>query len=338
MCDLADLAEGVRRETPRIRYGSLTEVVIVGSLASARRNEHNRACESALAAWLRVGLPRPGSLFERIPMRSTYAVLVVLVLSACSRDALLSRFTPADADARARAYLELFTRGNIDSAAARLAPALRTATARNELEQVAALLSAERVDSMKVVGANTAKRPGRRRVNLTYELYLQRGGWLLANVATLDSAGAWVVEGVSARSLSRPLEESARFSLSNKPAVDYLWLVITGLCAALSVGVAVFMATRRQMPKHWWWALASLVGVGGYSLNWATGQTAISLFKIQLFSAGALQMGPFAPWIVTFSFPLGAIVALSKYRDWRNRFTEHDASPASRGPTPEAAV
>ncbi|HET7551386.1 MAG TPA: hypothetical protein VFK04_08845 [Gemmatimonadaceae bacterium] len=271
-------------------------------------------------------------------MRPAHVVLVVLALSACSRDALLSRFTPADADARARGYLDLFTRGNVDSAVARLAPTLRSATARSELEKVATLLSAEPVDSMKIVGANTMTWPGRRRVNLTYELYLQPSGWLLANVATLDSAGTWVVEGVSARPLSRPIEESARFSLSHKPLVDYLWLVIAGLCAVLSVGAAVFIATRRQMPNHWWWALASLVGVGGYSLNWATGQTGMSLFKVQLFSAAALQMGPFAPWIVTFSFPLGAVVALSKYRDWRNRTAEGDASSVSRGPTPEAAV
>ena len=271
-------------------------------------------------------------------MRLTHAVLLVLVLSACGRDALLSRFTPADADARARAYLELFRRGDVDSAVARLTPVLRTATARSELEKVATLLSAKPVDSMKIVGANTMNWPGRRRVNLTYEVYLKPSGWLLANVATLDSAGTWLVEGVSARPLSRPIEESVRFSLLHKPAVDYLWLLITGLCAALSVGTAIFIAMRRQMPNHWWWMLASLVGVGGYSLNWATGQTGISLFKLQLFSAAALQAGPFAPWIVTFSFPLGAIVALSKYRDWRNRLAEHDATLAGHGPSPEAAV
>lgn len=279
----------------------------------------------------------PGLFQEKI-VRPIHAVLVVMAFSACSQEDALRRFTPADADTRARAYLELFARGNIDSAVARLTPALRTASARTELEKVAELLSEARVGSAKVVGATTNTWPGRRRVNLTYELYLQPSGWLLANVTTLDSAGTWVVEGVSARPLSRPIEEGARFSLSHKPMVNYLWLVITGLCALLSVGAAVFMATRRRMPKHWWWALASLVGVGGYSLNWATGQTGISLFKVQLFSAGALRMEPFAPWIVTFAFPLGAIVALSRYRDWRNRLVEHDTSTAGRGPSPEAAV
>lgn len=270
-------------------------------------------------------------------MNRVYAALVILVLSACSRDAALRRFTPADADARARAYLALFTRGHVDSAYARLAPSLQTPTARSELEKVAALLSPVRLDSMKVVGASTNTWAGGRRVNLTYELYLQPSGWTLANVGTVDSAGTWVVEGVSARPLQRPLEEGARFSLSNKAAVYYLWLVITGLCAAISVGMAVFMATRRRMPKHWWWALASLVGVGGYSLNWATGQTGISLFKVQLFSAGALQSGPFTPWIVTFAFPLGALVALSKYRSWRHRLVEQNSSAASRGPSPEVS-
>lgn len=278
------------------------------------------------------------SFLQANTMSRVHAAFAILMLSACSRDAALRRFTPADADVRARAYLAQLTVGNVDSAASRLVPFLQTPASRSELEKVAALLSPMRVDSMKVVGARTNTWAGGRRVNLTYELYLQPSGWAIANVATLDSAGTWAVEGVSARQLERPIEEGARFSLSNKPAIYYLWLAITGICAAVSLGAAIFMATRRGMPKHWWWALASLVGVGGYSLNWTTGQTGISLFKVQLFSAAALQSGPFAPWIVTFAFPLGALVALQKYRSWRHRSVEHDSSATSSGPSPEAAV
>lgn len=256
-----------------------------------------------------------------------HTALVILALSACSMDDTIRRFTPADADVRARAYLALLTRGNVDSAVARLAPSFQNPTTPGELEKLAVLLSHERVDSMKVVGAATNKWSSGRRVNLTYELY-QPSGWILANVATLDSAGRWTVEGVSARPLTRPLEEGSHFSFSNKSAVYYLWLVIAGLCAATSIGMAAFLATRRRMPKRWRWVLASLVGVGGYSLNWATGQTGVSLFKIQLLSAGALQSGPFAPWIVTFAFPLGAIVALYKYRDWKHQSESSSASPS----------
>lgn len=103
---------------------------------------------------------------------------------------------------------------------------------------------------MKVVGANTFESPGIRRVTLTYELHSPHD-WLLASVVTLDSAGAWTVEGVNATPLVMPLEESTRFSLANKSAVHYLWLAIAALCLSASLGTAVFLATRRTMPKRW---------------------------------------------------------------------------------------
>jgi hypothetical protein len=62
--------------------------------------------------------------------------------------------------------------------------------------------------------------------------------------------------------------------------------------------------------------LASLVGVGMVSVNWATGAVASRLFSVQLLGASAVRPSEFAPWILSFSFPIGAIVALSRYRSF----------------------
>jgi hypothetical protein len=266
--------------------------------------------------------PEPESL---VSLRSLHllAALSVIGLSACDQEAAMRRLTPADADARARAYLQLFTAGYVDSATARLHPALRGAEADQQLAKIGELLDAQRLDSIHVVGAQTNVVNGVRHVNMTYEMRSPRS-WMVANVGTIDSAGGWFVEGVYVRPIDRPIEEATAFTLRGKPAVHYLWLLCTVLAAGFSFGVAGWIATRRAMPRRWRWVFASLIGLGGFSLNWATGETAVRLVHFQLASAGFMRPGLAAPWILTFAVPVGAIAALLRYRRWR-------AGPGPRG-------
>src|SRR5450759_117588 len=134
-----------------------------------------------------------------------YAVIFTIALVACDANDAIRRFTPADADTRARAYLALFTAGQVDSAVARLQPKLAGPEATLQLNKIGELLDRQSFDSTRVVGAQTNTVDGVRHVNLTYELHSARG-WSLANVATVDSANTWFVEGITARPLDRPLE------------------------------------------------------------------------------------------------------------------------------------
>ena len=74
-------------------------------------------------------------------MTGTFRSLIVLAavtLAGCSEDAMVARIMPAGADVRARAYLSLFVRGEVDSTAARLVPDLQRPAARVQLDEIAA--------------------------------------------------------------------------------------------------------------------------------------------------------------------------------------------------------
>lgn len=261
--------------------------------------------------------------------RSTACVVSLLVctLAACSPDAAFRRLVPADADARARGYLQLFTRHQIQAAEARLLPTLSVPEAHRAFIAIDSLLGGERLDSARLVGVSINRfSNGVRHVSLTYEARTRRG-WTMENVATVDSAGAWYVEGMSARPIAQAFEVENAFSLGHRSVGQYLWFLMTIGCAILSLGSALWVATRRQMPKRWRWVLASIVGVGSYSMNWTTGQTAIRLVSVQLFSAAAVRSGPVAPWVITFAFPIGAIVALTRVARWRRDVAAEAASP-----------
>jgi hypothetical protein len=245
-----------------------------------------------------------------------YAVVLVLASTACSAEDAFRRFTPVDADNRARAYLALFTAGRVDSARTRLVPQLAGPKADEELARIGTILTGQQFDSTRVIGAQTNVIDGVRHVNLTYELHSARG-WSIANVATIDSAGSWFIEGVSARTIDRPLEELTQFGLRGKTTRHYLWLVLTILAAVISISTACWIGTRREMPRRWRWVFASLLGVGAFSINWASGEIGVRLFNIQFASAAALRAAPVAPWILTFAIPVGALGALLRYRRWR---------------------
>jgi hypothetical protein len=247
-----------------------------------------------------------------------YVVMIIAAaLAACSSDATMRRFTPADADARSRSYLALFTRGQVDSAAARLAPRFVGPRTHDALTKVAGLLGGQQFDSTRVIGVNANTINGVRHINMSYELHSPPNRWSLANVATVDSAQTWFVEGVTAKIIAHPLEEDVRFTFAGKTWRHYLWLLISVLCVATSLGMALFIATRGGMPKRIGWAALSLVGLGIFSINWTTGASVTNLFSVQIGGASLTRGAPVMPWILSFSIPIGAYYAWRRYRQWQ---------------------
>lgn len=66
----------------------------------------------------------------------------------------------------------------------------------------------------------------------------------------------------------------------------------------------------------------------------ATAQPSVNPLTIQFFSSAAAESGPYAPWVLTFAVPLGALIALSKYRGWRRQVMQENSATASLGPSP----
>jgi hypothetical protein len=230
---------------------------------------------------------------------------------------MIERMMPAGADQRARGYLSLFVRGEVDSAAAGLIPELQTADARQQLEAIAEVLRGRSVDSLEVIGLNVHSTPDARHVNISYQLGDARG-WAIANVAVRERGADWRVEGVTAQTTPASLEEMNRFRLGGQSVGRYLLLLAMVLAVVTSLVTAVVVARTRGMPKRWGWAALALVGVGQFSLNWTTGEWAFHPLQFALFSAGFLKVGPVAPWILAVALPAGAAVALWRRQRWRD--------------------
>ena len=248
---------------------------------------------------------------------------------------MVARIMPAGADERARAYLSLFVRGEVDSAAARLVPELQSPGARVQLDEIAALLRGRAMDSLQVIGVQVNSLPGVRHVNISYELGDTRG-WAVASVAVRESGAEWAIEGVTAQATAGSLKTLNRFRIAGQPMGKYVWLLAMIVAAGASLVAAVTVARTRQMPKRWWWVVVALIGVVRFSLNWTTGQWELRPVQFMLLSAGFMKAGPVAPWILSFALPVGATIALLRRHRWRSGLDLPPAKPSP--PTSASAV
>lgn len=83
--------------------------------------------------------------------------------------------------------------------------------------------------------------------------------------------------------------------------------------------VAIFIGTRKGMPRRWGWVAMALLGYGTFAMNWSTGEWSYNLLSVRLLGAGYTRAGLYAPYVFAFSIPLGSALALERYRRWKTR-------------------
>ena len=258
------------------------------------------------------------------------AIALLLLLGACvSQSDMVKKFTPPDVDAFARDYIQLVAHGKLDSAIAFLDPSIPRDQAREVYPTLQAELAPGTFDSIRVVGAHwtsTAMGNGtvRKQTTLVYEV-LVPAGWRLVTIETSDSADHRVVATFQVNKLDQALEKTNAFSFAGHSFGDILWLACAVANVLLSLGTVVVLWRAKAMPKRKRWMALALFGGGKFTLDWATGATTYSMASFQLFGAGFTYASAASPVLISFSIPVGALIALQVWRHWR-------ANPTSAPP------
>lgn len=246
--------------------------------------------------------------------RRVVATLLVASGVACSTQSVMDRIVPRESDAFARAYLDSVRVGSPDAAFTPLSPQLsQQPGVRDSLLGLRAYFAPGVPDSVALVGANVSSQSGVTRAMLTYELH-SPGGWTLAQVLVAEEMGVRFIEGVHVQRRSDSLQRLNAFDIRGKSVGHLLFLLMAVAMALFSLWAAVRVALTRPLRRRWLWAFVALFGVTQVGIDWTSGATFTRLLQVELFSAGVMHLGPVAPWIVTFSFPLGAITALRRRR------------------------
>jgi len=219
--------------------------------------------------------------------------------------------TPAEDESTARKYIELVRQRRFDQIERDMDPSLKSEDLGDTLVQMAAMFPAEQAVSTNVVGMRSSSESGSRSTNIALE-YEFSNKWVLAEIATKKSDGVVSVVGLHITPAAESLDERYGLTFAGKGAAQYAIFFLAVLASGLNIYAFVArLRTRLGKKKKWFWAIATLVGVGAYGVDWTTGQSSFTPFSVHVglpFAAVAPFCGPWVAWV---SFPLGAILFLA---------------------------
>jgi len=250
--------------------------------------------------------------------RNVMLGLLVLVLGAGSlcgcrgwQQAWMDKIVAPEDDQLAREMIERLQSRDLDFVVERIGPSVLGDDPMGAVQELYDYLDHEACKSVELVGCNVVSRGDHRRSDLTYQLEYP-DSWYVAGIVIQTVNGDQKVLGFHLDRLAASLEELNAFSFRNKGAAHYLTLILA-VSVPLFIVFALVVCIRTKVRLKALWIIFILLGVGKVSLNWATGQlitgTLLS-FHVQLLGAGVFRAGPYAPWVLSVSFPQGAVLFL----------------------------
>lgn len=239
--------------------------------------------------------------------RGLLAVLVAVLLAGCSQRAVLDRLTtPQERQFSEKLIVDLAV-GHTQDVSNALAPELRDQLTP-QLPRMRAFLPAGPGTRIRLIEADIQTLNGVRHSYLTYEAD-QDDRHAMIQIGLQSNPTSQVTDFYIYR-LSDTLDHINAFSLSGKSTLHYAFL--TGAAAAVAITFWGLIRIWRapDVKRRWLWTIGCIFGVGHFAINWTTGAVTVLPLYLQLFSAGGVRPGVFAPWDVSFGIPLVAIIFL----------------------------
>jgi hypothetical protein len=234
---------------------------------------------------------------------------LLALLTGCSKDEMLAKFTNDAEQKRALELIDTMRRGDLEVLEPMFHENIRkNPHLREQMDLMRAAMYPGEPDERKLVGVQVNDANGQHQANLTYQF---RWGdkYVLTNCATLDEGDKFLIVGMSAHQMAKSLEAQNEFGLTGKTPLQY-GVFFYGIAAALfSVFVLVLCVMDRGLRRKWLWILAIIFGVTELSVDWNTGAYVFKPLAIQLFSVGAVAP-PYGAWVLSVGLPLGALAYL----------------------------
>ena len=236
-------------------------------------------------------------------------ITAILSFAGCS-PRNIEEFADNEKEAIATNYIEKIISGDFEEIEDAIELSLKPKLTDDVLQQMRGLLGTDKPKEKNLIGyrAHTYNQEPTR-YNLTYQ-YGYQDRWVLVNVAfrTLPN-GTNDIFGLNVYNpMDRPLQEVHKFTFEAKGLLHYIFLVSCTL-VPLFILTTLIVAIRTKFKKRkWLWIIFILVGIVQFSLNWTTGQIGFKILNFQLFGSGAFTVSAYAPWILSFSLPIGAFL------------------------------
>jgi hypothetical protein len=223
--------------------------------------------------------------------------------------------------------------GKISAVQARLTPEAKAVVTPAQLQAVRAFAPPSAPLDRRAINLSMfLAASGPQTTEVVYELrYPGEGVLYSVRLKRPTGTAAWAVEYLDLKRASNA--DLARNGLSpiGKPPLQWLFLLMTALAPALMLFALVAVLRGPKMKLKWLWAIIAFAGLGMAQMNWSTGQWNFNILSVQLIGAGMTRSGflGFYPWLLKFTVPVGAVVALWRVRRARQEALKPDETASA---------
>jgi hypothetical protein len=250
------------------------------------------------------------------------ALLLLLVGSACGTYDPASRVNP-EQDEFGRRFVESVWTNDLEFLDQLSPRVLQVPGVMDRLYEFRSRLPGDGPGEVRLVDAGPAHGDGWRYQPLVYQLQAD-GQWARFALVVMERDGQRFIDRFEAQALPASMHELHALTFRGKSWTHLVFVGLAAFALLFSVAAAVRVA-RTRMGGRWLWVALALLGVGRVSLNWTTGQVMTQPLVVLLLPTAWVKHGPVDPWIVSFAFPIGAIVVWERCRRYRRTSDERAA-------------
>jgi len=240
-------------------------------------------------------------------MKTLLFFSLLLLLTGCDYRSQFEKLVPQAELHFAETFLKRLQAKDLDFIRQHLDSALSASITDEKLLEIALHFPEGELLSTQFIGANLHHFGNQWQGNFTYE-YQFSSGWAVANAVVEKVDGELFIVGVNVHRTEFSLAEASRFSLLNKSLLQYVFLFAFVMAPIFSLLMLYICFRTPRLKFKWLWAIFILIGFGAMRMNWATGDVVFHPLFVQVLSASMVTTGPVAPWILSVSLPIGAII------------------------------
>jgi hypothetical protein len=246
-------------------------------------------------------------------------IVALLVMTGCGIPTGAGEFQKTPEALFLKSTFDKVSAGEYDGVISLLDDKIHQPDARDVLQRMRPLVPSEEPVKMQPVAwsfvsfksLTNGGTSNSRTSDVAAEYDYPNGRHLVVSAKLSGTPGTFRLLAFNIESIPAPLSELNAFSL-NKSPWQFVFLFLAVAAFAINLGAFVVCLRTKGLTLKWLWAIFTLIGVVGFSLNWTNGAVYVDPLHFNLFSAAVARNGWVGPWAVTFCIPFGAIAFFVK--------------------------
>ena len=239
------------------------------------------------------------------------------MLTSCSNDDMTDKLVPKEEANFAEEYLKKLKAKDFDYVKSKMSTEILAQANDDLLLEMSNYFRKGELLSTEIIDSEVKLQNGKWQGNFSFEYHFS-DGWNIANATLRKVDGNYEVIGLNVYQTILSQKELRTFTLKNKSILQYLILLLSIIIPVFIIITAYYCA-RTPIPKRkWLWLLFVLLGISTVQVNWATGDIGFQLLSAHILGISFMSSNPYAPYVISASFPLGAIIFWFR----RKRFIE----------------